>query len=61
MASVVSLDLAAALGAPDRCPRCGRRTLVGAPVDDRMVFTCPACSRAWVVEQGLLLPLEPPG
>ena len=54
----VALDLASALAAPQRCPRCGGDELEATGLGGRADLTCAACGVLWAYRLGMLLALD---
>lgn len=60
MTPSVRLDLATALEGPVTCPGCGAAGLEDVLSGDQVVFRCRGCGRRWIVDQGVLVLLDPP-
>lgn len=56
----VRLDLATALEGPVTCPACGAVGLEDVASGDQTVFGCRGCGSRWIVDQGVLVLLDPP-
>ena len=62
MTNAVTLDLAGAFGAPDRCPSCGAGDRLEEQSDgDAVAFRCTACGDCWHVELGWVWRNDPHG
>lgn len=51
----LDLDLAAALAAPRRCPRCASDRLAPVARDGVVTFRCQECRRTWACVLGILV------
>ena len=60
MTFAVSLDLAGALGGPERCPECHGGSLASTTSGGRVVFRCAQCRRCWAADHGVLTLVDPP-